>query len=145
MENNLTPRGNSWWWLWTWKLIGVNAVTQYFEYAVYCENHTEHTDTVRTSLETNYISDTEDNRLMLFRETVAVYWEREREKVWGSSERHYNSGGIGNKIFCLMVPRHCPLVLLIRVRLQFRIWEPYGTHKSSSYFTGNTLRLRYRD
>jgi hypothetical protein len=39
---------------------------------VYCENHTEHTDTVRTSQETHYISTTEPNRLMLFKETVAV-------------------------------------------------------------------------
>jgi hypothetical protein len=36
--------------------------------AVYCENHTEHTDTVRTSQETHYVSDTEPNRLMLERE-----------------------------------------------------------------------------
>jgi hypothetical protein len=40
--------------------------------AVYCENHTEHTDTVRTSHETHYVSATEPNRLMLFAETVAV-------------------------------------------------------------------------
>jgi hypothetical protein len=32
--------------------------------AVYCENHTEHTDTVRTSQETHYVSATEPNRLM---------------------------------------------------------------------------------
>jgi hypothetical protein len=31
---------------------------------VYCENHTEHTDTVRTSQETHYVSATEPNRLM---------------------------------------------------------------------------------
>jgi predicted Zn-dependent protease with MMP-like domain len=43
--------------------------------AVYCENHTEHTDTVRTSQETRYVSTTKPNRLMLFRETVAVYCE----------------------------------------------------------------------
>jgi hypothetical protein len=41
--------------------------------AVYCENHTEHTDTVRTSQETHYVSATEPNRLMLFGETAAVY------------------------------------------------------------------------
>jgi hypothetical protein len=40
--------------------------------AVYCENHTEHTDTVCTSQETHYVSATEPNRLMLFGETVAV-------------------------------------------------------------------------
>jgi hypothetical protein len=43
--------------------------------AVYCENHTEHTNTVRTSQETHYVSATDANRLMLFRETVAVYCE----------------------------------------------------------------------
>jgi hypothetical protein len=41
--------------------------------AVYCENHTEHTDTVRSSQQTHYVSATEPNRLMLFGETVAVY------------------------------------------------------------------------
>jgi hypothetical protein len=39
--------------------------------------------------------------------------EREREGG-GGSERHYISGGDGN-IFCLKVPRQCPLVLLIGV------------------------------
>jgi hypothetical protein len=43
--------------------------------AVYCENHMEQTDIVRTSQETHYVSGTEPNRLMLFRETVAVYCE----------------------------------------------------------------------
>jgi thioredoxin-related protein len=46
---------------------------------VYCENHTEHTDTVRTSQETHYVSATETNRLMLFGETVAVYCENHTE------------------------------------------------------------------
>jgi hypothetical protein len=54
--------------------------------AVYCENQTEHTDTlcgqnaefwyvnsVRTSQETHYVSTTKPNRLMLFGETFAVY------------------------------------------------------------------------
>jgi hypothetical protein len=50
--------------------------------AVYCENHTEHINTlcvgrmqssVRASQETHYVSATKPNRLMLFRETVAVY------------------------------------------------------------------------
>jgi hypothetical protein len=47
--------------------------------AVYCENHTEHTDTVRTLQETHYVSATNTNRLMLFRETVAVYCENHTE------------------------------------------------------------------
>jgi hypothetical protein len=49
--------------------------------AVYCENHTEHTYTVRTSQETHYTSATELNRLMLFRETVAVYCENHTEYI----------------------------------------------------------------
>jgi hypothetical protein len=47
--------------------------------AVYCENHTEHTDTVRTSQETHYVSATEPNRLMLLGKTVAVYCENHTE------------------------------------------------------------------
>jgi hypothetical protein len=49
--------------------------------AVYCENHTEHTDTVRTSQETHYVSTTESNRLMLFGKTVAVYCENHTEHI----------------------------------------------------------------
>jgi hypothetical protein len=30
-------------------------------------------------------------------------------------------GGVGNNIFGLKVPRHCPLVLLIGVRFEFKI------------------------
>jgi hypothetical protein len=47
--------------------------------AVYCENSTEHTDTVRTSRKTHYVSATEPNRLMLYGETVAVYSENNTE------------------------------------------------------------------
>jgi hypothetical protein len=47
--------------------------------------------------------------------------ERERESGGGGSERHYNSGGDGNIIFCLKVPRHCPLVLLIGVRFYLKL------------------------
>jgi hypothetical protein len=47
--------------------------------AVYCENHTEHADTVRNSQETHYVSATEPNRLMLSGETVAVYCESHTE------------------------------------------------------------------
>jgi hypothetical protein len=62
--------------------------------AVYCENHTEHTDTVRTSQETHYVSATELNWLMLFGETVAVYCENHTEHtdtVRTSQETHYVS------------------------------------------------------
>jgi predicted AAA+ superfamily ATPase len=49
--------------------------------AVYCENHTKHTDTVRTSQETLYVSATEPNRVMLFGETVAVYCENHTQHI----------------------------------------------------------------
>jgi translation initiation factor IF-1 len=49
--------------------------------AVYCENHTEHTDTVRTSQETYYVSVTAHNRLMLFGEAVAVYCESQVKRI----------------------------------------------------------------
>jgi hypothetical protein len=64
--------------------------------AVYCENHTEHTDTlcgqnaVSTSQETHYISATEPNRLMLLRERVAVYCENHTEHrytLWQNAVR----------------------------------------------------------
>jgi hypothetical protein len=41
--------------------------------AVFCENHSEHTDTVRTSQETHYISATETNWLMLFVEKQSLF------------------------------------------------------------------------
>jgi hypothetical protein len=60
--------------------------------AVYCENHTEHTNTmcgqnavyinsVHTSRETHYVSATKLNRLMLFREIIAVYFENHTEHI----------------------------------------------------------------
>jgi hypothetical protein len=47
--------------------------------AVYCENHTEHTDTVRTLQETHHVSATETNRLMLF--TVRTIRNTQRQSV----------------------------------------------------------------
>jgi hypothetical protein len=35
-------------------------------------------------------------------------------------------GEDGNIIFCLKVPRHCPLVFLIGVRLLFKVTEVGG-------------------
>jgi hypothetical protein len=63
-------------------------------FAVYCENHTEHTDTVRTSQEPHYIYATKPNRLMLFEKTFAVYCENHTEHtdtVRTSQETHYIS------------------------------------------------------
>jgi hypothetical protein len=40
--------------------------------AVYCENHTEHTDTVRTSQETHYFSATETNQFCWRKESLFI-------------------------------------------------------------------------
>jgi UDP-glucose 6-dehydrogenase len=69
--------------------------------AVYCENHTEHTDTVRTSQEIQYFSTTETNWLMPFGETVAVYCENHKEHtdtVRTSQETHYVSATEPNRL-----------------------------------------------
>jgi hypothetical protein len=69
--------------------------------AVYCENHMEHTDTVRTSQEIHYICSTEPNRLMLFGETVAVYCENYTEHtdtVRTSQQTHYISATGPNRL-----------------------------------------------
>jgi hypothetical protein len=57
--------------------------------AVYCENHTEHTDTVRALQETHFVSATKSNRLMLFRETVAVYCENHTEHIQSVPHRKH--------------------------------------------------------
>jgi hypothetical protein len=51
--------------------------------AAYCDNHTEHTDTLwaaRTSQETHYVSATETNRLM-FRERAAISSDNHTEHI----------------------------------------------------------------
>jgi hypothetical protein len=65
------------------------------------ENRTEHTDTVRTSQETHYVSATEPNRVMLFGETVAVYCENHMEHtdtVRTSQQTHYVSATEPNRL-----------------------------------------------
>jgi hypothetical protein len=57
--------------------------------AVYYENHTEHTDTVRTSQEAHYVSAKKTNRLMLFGKTVAVY---------SKSKSHYDRQLVGQSV-----------------------------------------------
>jgi hypothetical protein len=63
---------------------------------VYCENHTEHTDIVRTSQETLYISSSEIHMLMLFRKTVALYCENHTEHLCGQFECDRTGGTYGN-------------------------------------------------
>jgi predicted Zn-dependent protease with MMP-like domain len=54
---------------------------------VYCENHTEHTNTLcgqktqSVPHRKHHVSATKPNRLMLFRETVAVYCENHTEQI----------------------------------------------------------------
>jgi translation initiation factor IF-1 len=80
---------------------------------VYCENHTEHTNTVcgqnardfiyknsfRTSQDSHYVSATKPNQLMLFREAVAVYCENHTEHpntLCGQNAEFYYDGGTCN-------------------------------------------------
>jgi predicted Zn-dependent protease with MMP-like domain len=68
--------------------------------AVYCENHTEHTDTLWAEYiaiqsvphRKHSVSITKPNRLMLFRETVAAYCENHTEHtdtLCGQNEEFY--------------------------------------------------------
>jgi hypothetical protein len=67
--------------------------------AVYCENHIEHTDTVRTSQEPHYVSATEPKQLVLIREIIAFYYENPMKRrihlMWRIKGRDLNvkSGG----------------------------------------------------
>jgi hypothetical protein len=78
--------------------------------AGYCENRTEHTNTVRTSQETHYVSATETNRLMLFREIVAVYCENHTEHI------HVYCGQNAELSLMLVQPVHIITTLLSRVK-----------------------------
>jgi thioredoxin-related protein len=69
--------------------------------AVYCENHTEHADTVRSSQETHDVATTEPNRLRLFGKTVAVHCENHTEHtdtVRTLQETHYVSATETNRL-----------------------------------------------
>jgi hypothetical protein len=62
-----------------------------------------YTNSVRTSQETHYVSATEPNRLMLFRETVAVYFENHTDHTYTNSvrtsqETHYVSATKPNQL-----------------------------------------------
>jgi hypothetical protein len=52
---------------------------------------------VRTSQETHYVSATEPNQLMLFRETVAVYCENHTEHI-NALRGHFSSHLAGNTL-----------------------------------------------
>jgi hypothetical protein len=69
--------------------------------AIWCENRTEDTDSIRTSQETHYVFSTKTNRLMLFGETVAVYCENRTEhtdSICTSQETHYVSSTETNRL-----------------------------------------------
>jgi hypothetical protein len=103
--------------------------------SVYCENHMENINSVRTSQETHYISATETNRLMLFRETVAVYCENHTEHtdtVRTSQETHYIPATETNRL------------ILFKETITV-CCENHTEHKLCSYLKGNTLHLRCRD
>jgi predicted Zn-dependent protease with MMP-like domain len=66
-----------------------------------CSNALQEIIALRTSQETHYVSATEPNRLMLFRETVAVYCENRTEHtdtVRTSQEIYYVSATEPNRL-----------------------------------------------
>jgi translation initiation factor IF-1 len=79
--------------------------------AVYCENHSEHTNTLcgqktQSVPHRKHISATKPNRLMLFRETIAVYCENHTEHTntlcgQNSEFRYVKAGGIYNNYVSL--------------------------------------------
>jgi thioredoxin-related protein len=94
---------------------------------------TTHNVSVQTSQETHYVSVTD--RLMLFKETVPVYCEnhtKHTDTVHTSQETHYVSATKTN-------------ILMLFEKTVAVYCENHTEHRYSSYLTGNTLRLRYRD
>jgi hypothetical protein len=55
---------------------------------VYCENHTEHTNSVRTSQETHYVTARDTKLLMLFRETAAAFCENNTQHTHTVRRKH---------------------------------------------------------
>jgi hypothetical protein len=66
-------------------------------------------NSVRTSQETHYVSVTEPNKLMLFRETVAVYCENHTE--------HINTLCGQNAVLMLNQEAHIAMVKVKKVKL----------------------------
>jgi hypothetical protein len=66
---------------------------------------------------------THTNLLVYLPSLDTLIIERERERELGVVLRDTTVVGRGSEtiMFGLKVPRHCPLVLLIRVRLEFRV------------------------
>jgi hypothetical protein len=52
-------------------------------------------------------------------------------------------GGVENKIFGLNVPRHCPLVLLIVVRTEFRVNSTFFNIFNCNVFGVGGAALEY--
>jgi predicted Zn-dependent protease with MMP-like domain len=74
--------------------MSLPVLTQFFLY-------TNNIKPVRTSQKTYYVSATEPNRFMLFRQTVAVYCENQTEHtdtVRTSQETHYVSATEPNRL-----------------------------------------------
>jgi hypothetical protein len=91
---------------------------------------------------TQYVPATETNRLMLFGETVAVYFESHTEHTYTvrtSQERNTPPLQRASGECCLGKQS-----LFIEVEVKLRLWELYWTYRHSPYLTGNTLRLHYR-
>jgi hypothetical protein len=111
-------------------------------------------NSVHTSRETHYVSATKSNRLMLFREIIAVYCENHMEhintlcgqnavyinSVRASQETHYVSATKSNR---LMLFRE--IIAVYCENHMAHINTLCGQNAEfSSYLSGNTLRLHYK-
>jgi neutral trehalase len=92
-------------------------------------------NSVRTSQETHYVSATEPNRLMLFRETVAVYCENHTE--------HMNTLCGQNAEFCYMY-KSSPYLTGNTLHLRYRaqpvnaVWETVAVYWEKLAEPGNS-------
>jgi translation initiation factor IF-1 len=62
------------------------SATETSQVSVYCENHTEHTDTVRTSQETHYVSATETSQVSVYCENHTEHTNTVRNKLRRTAE-----------------------------------------------------------
>jgi hypothetical protein len=127
--------------------------------AVYCENHTERSNTltnnnknsVRTSQETHYVSATKPNRLMLFREqslfivrtirSTQIHFQIiYKNSVRISQETHYVSDTKTNRLRLFVETG----AVYCENHMEHTNTLTNNTQELSSYLTGNTLRLRYK-
>jgi hypothetical protein len=96
--------------------------------AVYCENHTEHINTLcgqnaefSSYLTGNtYVSPTNTNQLMLFKEIIAVYCENHKQHRKMDAAKAFLGGGGNRKV---LLPADFQRILKIVFRIEHYIFR----------------------